>query len=133
LGEAMSQSSETFHDNAPAESIRDEQEILLRRAKPLMQILRHHVVIDYPDPKSNIASIGSRVTVQYDNSNERFDIDIVGYRPSSAEYFNDTEIISYESPLAAAILGNQPGTKVYIGDPPVSLDIIEVNQTAVQT
>lgn len=107
MGEAMGQSSETYHDNAPAEAVLHEQTVLMRRVQPLQRIFRNHTVIDYPEQGSSDAALGSTVEVSI-NDGEPFGIQIVGYLDK--RYENDeVEQATYSSPLGAALLGHSVG------------------------
>ncbi len=49
LREAMDQSSETWHDNAPAEAISSASVVLAESARPIQRILGEGVVFEYSD------------------------------------------------------------------------------------
>ena len=131
LGESMNQGAETFHDNAPAESVRDAQDILFKRAKPLFELLRHHVVVDYPEIDTNGVELGSRATISIDGSPE-FIVDVVGSRSLSKET-DDIEVLSYRSPLAKSIIGQKPGESIIaeIGGSRKTIHILQVDQGAI--
>ncbi|HMS50052.1 MAG TPA: GreA/GreB family elongation factor [Candidatus Saccharibacteria bacterium] len=131
LGEAMAQSSETDHDNAPAEIVVSDQEVLMRRAKPLRKIFERHVFVDYPDEDSEEAVLGSRVTLRI-NQDDPFTVDVVGYLDSEfAE--EDVEQVTYQSPIGHALLGRKAGDTLEtdIVDARCSIEIVAVDQSAV--
>lgn len=132
LGEAMEQSSETFHDNAPAEAIQGEQEVLMRRVKPIAFMLRSHEIIPYPEEVQETVGLGSRVGISIDG-NQPFQIDIVGYRDAD---WADDEIdqVHHEAPLAASLLGKVVGqeTIAVIGEIEKTVEVVGVNQTSVR-
>ena len=132
LGEAMTQGAETFHDNAPAEAVRDDQEVLVERARPLLGMLRKHKIIDYPDPESKVVQIGSRVEVQL-NKAAAYLLDIVGFRNDSNN--EEIEEVSYEAPIAKALLGYMEGDEydANFNDRTQHVVIISVDQTALNS
>lgn len=131
LGEAMNQAAETYHDNAPAEVVRDDQEVLMRRAKPLLHMLKHHVIIPYPETDDPNVQIGSRVTIKIENLDETFKVDIVGFRPNNPDEEEGVDMLSYEAPLAEALLDHTAGDVVVFGERRVPHHIVEVDQTAI--
>lgn len=132
LGEAMQQSSETFHDNAPAEAVQNEQEVLMRRVKPIAYIIRNHNIIPYPEEVDESVAIGSRVGISI-NGNEPFQIDIVGYRDADWQD-DDIDQVHHEAPLAASLLGSVVGqeTIAVIGDVEKSVEVVGIDQVAVR-
>src|SRR3954467_2351016 len=65
LAEAMDQSSETWHDNAPADAVNNQARLLTQRAEGLIRNLGSALLLNYPDPSDGIATIGSIVQVRY--------------------------------------------------------------------
>lgn len=132
LGEAMSQGAETFHDNSPAESVRDSQEIVVYQAMPLLDILRNHVAVEYPEPDASQIVLGTRAEVSIGGS-EAFMVDIVGYR-SGYRDDSDIERISLESPLAQAIIGKKTGDtfKADLGSSQKDITIVSIDQEALR-
>lgn len=131
LGEAMTQAAETYHDNAPAEAVRDDQEVLMRRAKPLLHMLKHHVIVPYPEADNPDVQIGSRVTVKVGESNEIFRVDIVGFRPTSPDEVDGVDMLSYEAPLAEALLGHTTGDTVEFGQRKMDYHVVGIDQAAI--
>lgn len=126
MGEAMTQASETYHDNAPAEVIASESTILYARARPLLDMLKNYVVIKYPaDEPIEKVILGSKVVVEIDDRVD--EIFIVGSsilydrqllksiqhltrinssNPESAIF------VSIDAPLAKTLLGKKSGESV---------------------
>ncbi len=131
LGEAMGQSSETYHDNAPAEAVIDAQTVLMRRVQPLQRIFRNHTVVDYPEEDSALAALGSTVEVSI-NSGEAFGVQIVGYLDKSFDD-DDIEQANYDSALGVALLGEMAGDVIEadIHGSKHQLEIIRVDQRRV--
>lgn len=67
MAAAMSQSSETWHDNAPADSVRHDAEILSKRAGQVSSVIHEGVLVDYPDEFDEVATLGSIVRCHFGN------------------------------------------------------------------
>lgn len=128
--EAMHQSSETWHDNAPADAIRHEAQIFLKQRSRISQILTNRSVLDYPTQETPFATIGSRVTLSL-NGSDAFQIDIVGVQPGK-DVSDELDVCSYRAPLAKAVIGKIKGefAEADINGRQVSLGIIDVDQNA---
>lgn len=128
--EAMHQSSETWHDNAPADAIRHEAQVFLKKRSRLSQILTNRSVLDYPTPSTPFATIGSRVTLSL-NGSEPFEIYIVGVQPGE-DGNGELDVCSYRAPLAKAVIGKVNGeiTTADINGRIVNLQVINVDQNA---
>lgn len=117
LAEAMSQSSETWHDNAPAEVLVCESRVLSDFAKRDFDVLNKLVVFEPPDFKDEI-SLGSVCTIEYLDDKKIINIFIVGISASIPEQIyrmlpKETVAVSIDSPIAKALIGESPGEKIY--------------------
>lgn len=131
FGEAMDQSSESFHDNAPAEVIRDGQERIVDWARMYNRLLADHVVVGYPDPESNEVQLGSRVTVSI-NKMAGFMVDIVGFVRPDVDQDGDIVTSNHESPIVKAVMGLGVGDVGSLeGNPPRPVEILAIDQTAI--
>jgi len=131
--EAMHQSSETWHDNAPAEAIKHTGEVPGRRRDKLDKMLRSQFILDYPSKEIPFATIGSRVLIKVGQT-EPFTIDIVGAQTESTDSNPDIEESTYRSPLAIAIIGKSVGETplATIGDRTLEVTILGIDQEAQQ-
>lgn len=107
IDEAMSQSSETWHDNAPAEALFHEMGLIDRREASLRNAQRRLHVVAYPPIVFRLVTIGSRVICSL--GGEEFPMDITGNLPIAMEEQNGVEIGSIEAPIPRAILGLAAG------------------------
>lgn len=114
LQEAMSQSSETWHDNGPAEVIIAESEILSQSAEQLSEFIAKSFIISGEAPRGQI-SLGSVCKVLYVDEEEEV-ICIAGVTsviPDEVKnVFADIQAVSVKSPMALHLLGKTKGNRV---------------------
>jgi len=113
--EAMSQSSETWHDNAPADAANLEASRVTSAAKALVRLLGTPI-IDYPPEASPIIEIGSFVLL--DIWGMRVGAAVVGasqiYQESDlagVEGTDENMFVGVNSALGLAILGRSAGNQ----------------------
>ncbi len=124
---AMNESSETFHDNAPAEALRDESIVYSSRNRSLLSILEKIQIIDYPSEELNFITIGSLVSLQFENGDtEQFYIaGVVNYSK-----INDPEVTlcSYKSPVGKLLVGRNVGNKILLDSNKQTVTILSIRQ-----
>lgn len=129
LAEAMDQSSETYHDNAPQEVIVSESVVLTKRAEPYIRALGKLQVVHYPLADSAFVTIGKRVSLRLNTSD--FVIDVVG-ASWLYEEVNEHDIgtASYDSPIAKEVLNKSPGESIdtIINGKHANIEILDVQQ-----
>ena len=108
--EVFNQSSETWHDNAPFDALRDRQSMLDAELQTLRRILRDSLP-QVPATKKNHVGYGSIVEL---SSGRRY---FIGgdYTPHAGEHQNDIVIISAQAPLANLLLHKKLGASVEVG------------------
>ena len=105
--EVFNQSSETWHDNAPFDALRDRQSLLDAELQKLRQVLRDSLP-GVPKTKPGTVGIGS--TVELSNGKRYF---IAGdWTPHAGQIKNGAMVVSRKAPIAAALLGKKVGTTV---------------------
>lgn len=114
LGEAMNQSSETWHDNAPADAINHESEQLVKEARQIGEALLNSVGVSYPDAEQEGVTIGSIAGVRYAGDEEPTPVLLTGYVRQLPESIDsdlpaDLEVCTVRSPLGQALLGLTSG------------------------
>ena len=127
LKDAMSQSSETWHDNAPAEVIIKESELLAKNAEDLSRFLANSTVY-CSKIQSHEATLGSYCKISYIDDDKVLWIHLVGSNLVYTNH-NSTSIIdstnmhpidnaSIHSPLAKILIGKHADlTKtLYVGE-----------------
>jgi transcription elongation GreA/GreB family factor len=117
--EVFNQSSETWHDNAPFDALRDRQSVLDAELQQLKTVLRNSLP-SVPRQKKNVAGIGSKLTI---GDKQYF---IAGdWTPYAGQEKDGMIIISAETPLAQQLLGKKIGDMVAIGRRQASVQAIE--------
>ena len=107
--EVFNQSSETWHDNAPFEALRDKQSVLFAEYTSLKEIRRNSTVIT-PKRGTRVA-IGSTVTL--DDNRKIF---VAGdWTPHAGQTIDGMTFVSARSPLALAVIGKQGGSTTPFG------------------
>ena len=100
LRDAVTQSSETWHDNFPFENAQQQARLLEQRLKDLEKIRRNATVVDGPTNNDTV-SMGHTVTVRIIDTGE-----VREYRIGShVTFVKDT--FSYASPIGALLLGTK--------------------------
>lgn len=108
--DVFNQSSETWHDNAPFDALRDRQSVLDAERHQLKAILRNSLPSVPKQPKGRIG-IGARVIL--DTGRKYF---IAGdWTPYVGQMRDDAVVISRNAPLAQELLDKKIGEKVSIG------------------
>lgn len=104
-------------ENAEYDAARTEQAVVESRIKELEAMVENAKVIE--KTKGDVVSIGSNVTIEYVDDNEKEEYSIVGSK--EADPFSNK--ISNESPIAQAILGKKKGATVSVDSPNGKYDV----------
>lgn len=112
--DVFNQSSETWHDNAPFDALRDRQSVLDAERQQLRSILRQSAV-SVPKLKKGVVGIGSIVEV-HDKRGKHHIYKIAGdWTPHAGKNRNHITTISRLSPLGAALYGAHLNQTLTIG------------------
>jgi transcription elongation GreA/GreB family factor len=109
--DAFNQTSETWHDNAPFEVVRDKQAVLNAEIHNLKNILRNSAISLPRQPLSKVG-IGSMVKVTNHLNDETTEYHMAGdWTPYAGEKLSKTNaiIISRKSPLGHSFYGLETG------------------------
>lgn len=130
IRESMRQSSETWHDNAPAEALFGEMKPLDTLESKFTIAKRHLTLVEYPEPSLKQVTIGSRVGCLI--AQDSFYLDITGNLPVTLETDGDVESGSVVAPMPNALLGAKAGQAVLatINERIIEIDVISVDQTS---
>lgn len=117
--EVFNQSSETWHDNAPFDALRDHQSLLDAELQRLRALLRDSA-ISVPKPRRGVVGIGN--TVQLQNGRTYF---IAGDWTSFAgQTKNGAIVVSRGAPLAVQLIGKKIGASVASGKTSTTIEAI---------
>lgn len=105
--DVFNQSSETWHDNAPFDALRDRQSVLDAERQQLRRVLRESLPSVPKQPRGKIG-IGSIVTlVNKKGVRQRYKI-AGDWTPHAGQKQDEVIVISIQSPLAQQLLGKRP-------------------------
>ena len=108
--EVFNQSSETWHDNAPFDALRDHQSLLDAELQRLRTLLRESAI---SVPKAPKGAVGIGSTVRLKNGGIYF---IAGdWTPFAGQTKDGAIVISRGAPLAAQLIGKKVGAITVIG------------------
>jgi len=108
--EVFNQSSETWHDNAPFDALRDRQSVLDAERQQLKNVLQNSLP-SIPPQKKDKVGIGAKVTLSDDTSYL-----IAGdWTPHAGQRSDGALVVSSQTPVAQALLGKELGDVVTIG------------------
>lgn len=107
--DVFNQSSETWHDNAPFDALRDKQSVMFAEYTKLRGI-RQRAALTLPKKRKNLVNIGSTVII---NNKSYY---IAGdWTPHAGTTINETIVISAQSPLGNDLLGKKATDQTRFG------------------
>jgi transcription elongation GreA/GreB family factor len=113
VGEATSQSSETWHDNAVFDIARDAGRMLEKRIQSLNNVLNNASVVLPPDSNFKKVAIGSVVRVKYNGASSELWFKVGSYEvpKNNINIIDGRKVvaISYVSPIGASLLNKSAG------------------------
>lgn len=113
--DVFNQSSETWHDNAPFDALRDRQSVLDAERQQLRSLLRQSAV-GVPKQKKGVVGIGSFVEVR-DKKGRHHRYKIAGnWTHRAGKLIDGVRIVSIETPLATALAGKRVGAQTDFGE-----------------
>lgn len=113
-------------ENSEYDEAKNEQAHVEGRIVQLENMLKNAKVIDEDDVKTDVVSIGSKVTILDLELNEEIEYYIVGSAEANPSQFK----ISNESPVGSALMGKKKGTVVEVNVPDgiVKVKIISIKK-----
>lgn len=112
--DVFNQSSETWHDNAPFDALRDRQSVLDAELQNLRMVMRR-AAVSVPRQKKGVVGIGSRVELE-NKKGVRRTIKIAGdWTPHAGQTIGGITVVSVQTPLAQELLGIRVGVEVKFG------------------
>jgi|GEM_PF-1453076 len=132
LGEAMSQSSETWHDNAVADVINSDSVILTTRAREVLELRKDGIDVGYPSPFEDTITLGSIVSVVFGGGTPEDVVIVGGHRGGSTGFDlpGSPDVVTMSSPLGAALIGQNQLRQVKFKAPAgeVEVEICSIRQ-----
>lgn len=113
--EALTQSSETWHDNAPFDALRDRQSVMAAERHTLREVL-NKAALTCPKAVKSKVGLGATVTVKDGAKTQKFFV-AGHWSPNIGNMVDGAMVVSCGSPLALALLGLAPGKNAVIKQP----------------
>lgn len=108
FNEAVNQSSETWHDNAPFDAARDRQSILQYERTKLLEIRRNSTT--HTVKNSKLVDVGKTVEIQADKPIRIF----IAGEWAGRKLVNGATVVSSISPVAQMLIGKKVGDTVML-------------------
>lgn len=110
--EALNQTSETWHDNAPFDALREKQAVLAAELQTLKEALNKSAPT-LPHAPEQLVGIGSRVKLENKAKQSQHHYMLAGHWTYRlGEFIGKHMIISCQSPLGSSLLGKKVGNVV---------------------
>lgn len=110
--DVFNQSSETWHDNAPFDALRDRQSVLFAELQGLKSVLKQ-AAVSIPKQNRDTVGIGARVTVENIELSKRYHYLLAGnWTFRTGQTHDNALIMSTEAPLAQVLIGKKVGETV---------------------
>lgn len=121
VGEAAGDNCD-WHDNAPFDDARERLELVSADVRRLQQEVQGAVIVAIQEQTETVA-IGTKITISIDEGS--LQVYIIG---AANESDTSLRLVSYESPVARAVLGHKKGDIVdaLIRNKEVSIEILEI-------
>lgn len=133
LGEAMNQSSETWHDNAPAEAVTHEAKIVASVAQKNIAVINDNELFEYDEGNDETVTLGSIIDIKYIKGGYTAKLFLTGVTREAEGLFDDSddvEFVTLSSPIGSAVIGKAAGdtAKVSINGRAIDIMIMSVEQ-----
>lgn len=111
--EVFNQSSETWHDNAPFDALRDRQSVLDAELQSIRQVLRSSLP-SLPRQKAGVIGIGSKVLLEGKTGLRSYLIAGDWTPHAGAKREDGALVVSRKTPVAKALLGKKKNSAVVV-------------------
>ena len=112
--EVFNQSSETWHDNAPFDALRDRQSVLDAELQQLKRIIGQSLP-GRPAPKPGLVGLGSEVVLAASSGTRRRYFIAGDWTPHAGQQKGFAIVVSAGTPLAKQLMGKKIGDEVSVG------------------
>lgn len=130
IAQAMEQSSETWHDNAPADVLFSDLKQIDKKEMKLLAASRELITVAYPTEAVDFVTIGSRVLC--DIGGDQFFLDILGNIPVNGPEIENVDQGTIAAPLPRSLLGKKTGevATADINGRQVTISVVAIDQLA---
>lgn len=112
--EVFNQSSETWHDNAPFDALRDRQSVLDAELQQLKRVIGQSLP-GQPVRKKGIVGVGNEVILENKEGARRHYFIAGDWTPHAGQQKGLATVVSAGALLAARLIGKEAGSSVMIG------------------
>lgn len=112
--EVFNQSSETWHDNAPFDALRDRQSVLDAELQQLKRIMSQSLP-GQPPRKKGVVTVGNEVVLESGRGKRRHYFIAGDWTPYPGQQKGLATVVSAGAPLAVQLLGKRLEAEVKIG------------------
>ncbi len=133
IADVMRESSESWHDNAPANALYEELNAADAKQAQIGKALDYLIIADYPHEGIERITLGSRVLC--DIGGDKFFMDIVGNLPAIRDLeVENVERGSIVAPMSQALLGAFTGESVIadVNSVDIEITVVLIDQLAQQ-
>lgn len=111
--DALNQTSETWHDNAPFDALREKQALLAAELQSLKEVLSKSST-NLPRNTADRVSIGSKVELEHATKKSRHNYLLAGHWSfrTGQTHQDNAMIITCQSPLGESLLGKALGNTI---------------------
>ncbi len=114
--DVFNQTSETWHDNAPFEVLRDRQALMAAERDNLKSILRN-CLPSIPKQKRGVVGIGTKVTARNKTNDKVMTYFIAGdWTANAGQVVDEAIIVSRRSPIALKLIGKKCNDEILHND-----------------
>jgi transcription elongation GreA/GreB family factor len=109
IHEALTQSSETWHDNAPFESLRDKRSAYIAEIRSIKATL-YNSTKQIPRGKPDVVNVGHKVSVHNQKTGKQNTYYLTGdWTLMAGEQHEGSVVVSRRSPLGQTLIGKRVG------------------------
>lgn len=112
MGEWARQTSETWHDNFGFEDGVRQQERLFNLLEEMMTLKNKAIVVKRGSKEEEKTFIGRKITAQDLGTEEVLKLEVGSYLNFETDENSEYFLISYDAPLARALIGKEPGKDI---------------------
>lgn len=128
--DVFNQSSETWHDNAPFDALRDRQSVLDAESQQLKRILRNSLP-GIPGLSADVVGVGSEVVMEDEAGIRKYYFIAGDWTPLAGQMKGRAMVVSRNAPLATVLLDKRIGTEVILGKKKYLISAIDTLRYAI--